>query len=40
MNTRLAAQAVAAFNAGKIEQSSLLFWRAAHFATSDYSLHN
>lgn len=40
MNTRLAAQAVAAFNAGKIEQSSLLFWRAAHFATSYYSLHN
>ena len=40
MKTRLAAQAVAAFNAGKIEQSSLLFWRAAHFAPSYYSLHN
>lgn len=40
MNTKLAAQAVAAFNAGKIEQSGLLFWRAAHFAPSYYSLHN
>ena len=40
MNTKLVAQAVAAFNAGKIEQSGLLFWRAAHFAPSYYSLHN
>ena len=40
MNTKLTAQAVAAFNIGKIEQSSLLFWRAAHFAPSYYSLHN
>lgn len=30
MNTKLTVQAVAAFNAGKIEQSGLLFWRAAH----------
>ena len=40
MNTMLTVQAVAAFNAGKIEQSGLLFWRAAHFAPSYYSLHN
>lgn len=40
MNTELTVQAVAAFNAGKIEQSGLLFWRAAHFAPSYCSLHN
>lgn len=40
MNTKLTVQAVAAFNAGKIEQSGLLFWRAAHFAPSYCSLHN
>lgn len=40
MNTKLTSQAIALFNAGKIEQSSLLFWRAAHFASSYYSLHN
>ena len=40
MNTRLTVQAVAAFNAGKIEQSGLLFWRAAHLAPSYCSLHN
>lgn len=40
MNTKLTVQAVAAFNAGKIEQSGLLFWRAAHLAPSYYSLHN
>lgn len=40
MNTKLTTQAIAAFNAGKIEQSGLLFWRAAHFAPSYYSLHN
>ena len=40
MNTMLTVQAVAAFNAGKIEQSGLLFWRAAHLAPSYCSLHN
>ena len=40
MNTELTVQAVAAFNAGKIEQSGLLFWRAAHLAPSYCSLHN
>ena len=40
MNTKLTTQAIAAFNAGKIEQSGLLFWQAAHLAPSYCSLHN